>query len=217
MRIGGFRCFVLAAVCWCSVARADEPRLTDRGRLLVDGSVGGYASNNARSPGLTRYNDRSVWVSPALTYFVLDHIGLGGYVDFDAQQKRIYPQLTRHSFDLGAGLQTTLELPLSPRLGLLLRVSAGYTHRWVRAIEGGSFFSTGAEGRTQQQRTPLPGQGIPDTFHGFQGSVFVPLVFHVSDSVGLGLGPYLEWDVYAAKPRLDQLRVGASSWIACSF
>lgn len=60
-----------------SFARADEPaRLTDRGRIMPGGSVGGYVASN-QGTGLYSYADCAAWLQPSLVYFVRDHIGLG--------------------------------------------------------------------------------------------------------------------------------------------
>ncbi|MDB4985195.1 MAG: hypothetical protein JWN04_373 [Myxococcaceae bacterium] len=198
-------------------ARDEPPRLTDRGRLLLAGSFGGYWSNNADSPGLTRYPTWSVWTSPSLLYFVRDRLGLGAYLDY-SYRKLPGAIVSETRQELGGGIQAAYELAFTHRLGWLLTPQLGYERRWRTASDG----TDPPASRVWQQRSPLRIISQP-RFDQLRCALFAPIVYHVSDSVGIGLGPWLYWDFYIRPRDLDDgsryqhLRVGASSWIGGSF
>lgn len=201
-------------------ARAETaPRLTDRGRTMLAGSLGGFWSNNDRGPGLVVYPRWAVWLSPSALYFVRDRLALGGWAHY-GYQRLTGAAFTRVESELGAGVQAAYELALAPRLGLLLVPQLGYLRHW-RSLEEPPVFAGGA-GRTQQQRSPLAQQQLTGTEDQLQLALSAPLLVHVTDSVAVGFGPYLRWDYYIQARdwdggRYGHLRVGASTWIGGSF
>lgn len=60
------------------VSAAAAPRLTQRGRTMVFGAVGGFWSND--NGGLASYARWNVNVRPGALYFLRDNLGLGGSV-----------------------------------------------------------------------------------------------------------------------------------------
>jgi hypothetical protein len=112
-------CLALALVLVCAMsARADAPRLSDQGRLLISGAVGGAYSNDDESPGLTAYPDWAVWIAPSLLYFIRDRLGVGGYVDYGFERRPLLQSVLFSEHVLGLGVQGASELVLTPRLGL---------------------------------------------------------------------------------------------------
>jgi hypothetical protein len=122
-----------------------------------------------------------------------------------------------HSDRFTVGAQSLAELAFAPRLGLYFWITAGYVHERLRQRASTEFFTSNAQGATTQQTTPFADQRR----HGIEAMLFVPLTFHVSDSVALGLGPSLRWRGYLGRGEdassNDSVHLGASSWIGASF
>lgn len=233
--------FLLCLVLLPNPARASEaerPRLSDRGRTILAGGVGGYWSNNSTPyDGRLRGADWSVEVSPSFTYFIWQRIGLGAYAGYAHQRFRVLDKFPH--YDLGPalesresseslrldrfsmGAQSLWELALAPRLGFFFWVTAGYAHERLRERSSGEFSSSSAVGATSQQRLPFSGS-TNCCQHALEATLFVPLTFHVSDSVAVGFGPRVHWRGYFGREDDesevgDFLRVGANSWIGASF
>ena len=228
-------CFVLLPDP-ASASETERPRLSDRGRTILAGGVGGYWSNNSTPyDGRLRGADWSVEVSPSFTYFIWQRIGLGAYASYAHQRFRVLDKFPYYGLgpSLGwvessesvrldrfsVGAQSLWELALAPRLGLFFWVTAGYAYERLRPRSSEEFFSSNAAGATTQQRPP----GLPSCCqHAVDATLFVPLTFHVSDSVAVGFGPRIHWRSYFGRkddePEIgDFLRVGANSWIGASF
>jgi hypothetical protein len=124
---------------------------------------------------------------------------------------------------LGVGVQGASELVLTPRLGLFAFVSFGYAHviRTLDDITVGRI--TG--GRTFQQQSPLSSPDVTEGADRINAGLFVPLVFHLNESIGVGLGPRFFWQMYLGdvhdpehgNKRYHLLELGASTWIGGSF
>jgi hypothetical protein len=202
----------LWVVCWASLARADlPPRLTDHGRLVPGGSVGGFVASTG-GPGLYGYADSAVWLQPSVIYFIRDRIGIGGYVGYDFMRREVSLE-TNTGHGVSAGVIGAWELALGPKLGLLSMLQLGYLQRFVHRdglddFESAYDFEPSADSRL--------GQVV------IAGSL--PFLIHASSSVAFGLGPTVRWAPYVLAsseyPRATQFRplqVGASSWIGVSF
>jgi hypothetical protein len=231
--------FLLCLVMLPNPARASEtesPRLSDRGRTLLAGGVGGYWSNNSTPhDGPLRGADWSVEVSPSFAHFIWPRIGLGAYASYAHQRFRVLDRVPYYglgpsvestespeSFRLdrfSVGAQSLWELVLAPRLGFFFWVTAGYGYERLRQRSPEEFFTSSATGATTQQKL----SGSPSCCqHAFEATLFVPLTFHVSESVAVGFGPRVHWRSYFGRkddePEIgDFLRVGANSWIGASF
>ena len=122
---------------------------------------------------------------------------------------------------MSAGAQTMAELAITARVGLFFWIAAGYCHERARADDSTQFFTSSARGATTQQR--LPRGGLPRTSDALELWLFVPLTFHVSESVGLGFGPRLSWRGYFRRDGergvidANRTHIGASSWVGTSF
>ncbi len=230
--------FLIALVACAANAQAqsadDVDRFTDKGRIMVNGSIDGYWSNDEAFNRRKAFSDWEFSAWPRVVYFVADHIGIGlgagGGVFVDT-----WNSSRDRSRYAGAFLATVIELPLSERVSIIPMIDAGWVRRWtttqpippdeVNLIERRHFYRPWKTDR-----------------HVLRASLDLPLAFHVSSSVAIGLGPQLVYErtiaaedkkhvqtvqvpagVAAAAPeetgRLvkDRVRIGASTWIGFSF
>lgn len=65
---------------------ADGPRLSDRGRGLVAGAIGGYWSNGDESRHGVHEAEWAVEVAPSFTYFFWHRLGLGVYAGYGRER-----------------------------------------------------------------------------------------------------------------------------------
>ncbi|MEY2935519.1 MAG: hypothetical protein RL033_6268 [Pseudomonadota bacterium] len=203
--------------CSTSVAAAQgAPRLTDRGRTLLAGSIGVTWSNDHQSAGVARW---AAWVTPSLLCFVHDRLGIGGYLHYEYAA---FPGLffDRRERVLGLGAQSAYELVLAPRLGLLLTGQLGLQRRW-RTIDEPT--AEGADPQDNLQQSPLSSPSLAGKIDSIRMGGLLPLLLHLNESIGVGIGPYFFWDHYFTPTdprggaRYNLLRAGVSSWIGGSF
>ncbi len=177
---------------WCATAVAQSdvpaPTLTSRGRIMLAGQVSGFWSND--EPALFGSNRTwTVRADPALTYFVWDDLGFGTVLSGSYLRGEEFGGGELEERGLGIAAECVWNLSLGGGFSLMLRGSLGYQYaRAVLAIPVDQppdvFPVTGSwsELRHEQSRHYL----------GF--SVSLPLVYALSDSVGLGGGPTLSYD-----------------------
>ncbi|MDB4985196.1 MAG: hypothetical protein JWN04_374 [Myxococcaceae bacterium] len=221
------------ALSLCSTVRAQDaahlrmPRLSDRGRQMVDGSLGGSWSNE-REPGFDDRSPRySVWLQPSWVYFIRDRIGLGAYLGYrlsrvstgyDSQlyrqaregttSARLYSPLNH---DLSAGITAAVEVFVLGRLSLYARPYLGLSVLW-RAFSYSNLDPGHPEAHV---RSPFGFHVEHDHELRAQLGVRLPLVYQLSNAVGLGFGPDLLWENLAGD--FNALRLGVSSWLALSI
>lgn len=219
---------------------AAPPRLSDRGRTLIAGGISGYwaTDKNLVRQAATEW---AVDVAPSVAYFFWQRVALGAYGGYGRTQERLFsPPVV---FGLGpqgwfpsdptaeqlrtaairkidrftAGLQGIAELALAPRLGLFVWMTTGYAYERSRLeMPEGSPWSSNIQGGAARLSPPMV-WGDNRSAHAMDASLFVPLTFHVSGSVALGMGPYVSWRGYFKGENGHSVRIGASSWIGASF
>lgn len=160
-------------------------RLTDRGRWLLSGAVGGSWSND-RADWIGALEHWRVYGTPAATYFARDRIGVGLAVSASASDT-VQPFVGYRDYGLAAGVEAAFEIPLGTRLGLLFRPFVGYQQQWRDYRLDPSLLQPLSTYPGDDSR-PLPGSdraqlGYVRTWLGLQ------LLVHLSSSVALGVGP----------------------------
>lgn len=221
-----FALIALALVTSTARAQAAPERATDQSRVMVGGALAGYWSNEADSSHRYRDADWAIEIAPSITYFVRPRVGVGVYGGYGLKRYSRVPewggaaaQSELEQQQMSAGLQLAGELPLGTRVGLFAWGAFGYvrttTKETVRAIEGG----LGPRSDFAQQGVPFRTDHLESQRHGLRASLFLPLAFHASSSVVLGLGPVIRWIGYVGNDdeRFQSWRIGASSWIGASF
>lgn len=223
--------FLLALLASATVhAQAAEvrtvPRLSDRGRQMVEGAVGGSWSNESE-PGF--YNRSPVWsvyAQPSWLLFVRDRVGLGLYVGYEVRRPStgLDRELASQSpqdlsgpplppiwqapieHDVAAGVSAAFELVLGGPVSLFVRPYLGLSWRTrernMFGLDPGAPSGVAVRQVTQVDRRTQVG-------------VRVPLVVQLSSHVGLGFGPDFLWENLAGD--FNAVRFGFTSWIARSF
>lgn len=182
---------VAAATMWLGTmaARADSvpapktPRLTDRGRLVLSGSVGGSWSND-HSGLYGALKHWSVYGRPSALYFLRDGIGLGLVLSGGASSTR-GSYASYRDLDVAFGPEAAFEIALGSRLGLLWRPFVGYLQQWRDEETGELIEDLNSGALTPASRAR--GVGYVRTWLSLQ------LLFHLSPSVAIAAGP----DVWA--------------------
>lgn len=204
-------------------ALAQDGHLTDRGRTLIGGSIAASFSNDTKHPGLYRYATWAYWIRPSVICFVKNGVGLGAFVDYASARHDLDLEVRREHAVAG-GLQALWELRLADQLGLQLHGLFGYGRMWSRStlLPDGLSTNDNAPGATAQPRLPRRRRRWLDK-HQIRGGLLVPLVFHLSPSVGVGFGPevYVR-ATYAVEPIFERKHarrweIGASSWIGVAL
>ena len=211
-------------------ARAEEPpRLSDGGRTMVGGPLGGswwMRPEPIHSPGrgIPRWE---AWLRPSIVHFVRDRVGLGLYGGYGATRGRFEPFTDYWDQAVSLGATAAIEAVVSGRFGLFLLPYFGYARRWREAEHD---FQAWAGSATEPYESR-------QTDNRLQFGLSIPLVFHVSESVAIGFGPNLLIELiyldqkgvpaydFGLGPPLPTtmsrdfvgLRMGAESWIAYSF
>lgn len=226
----------LGMLSWSTLVHAEsgmdlpEPRFTDRGRLMLGGSVQGYISNDTSLDGTRTFADWLASAWPEATYFVRDRLGMGVAAGGGISQTSYLFDNERTAWHVGALVGVTSELRLSERVSFLPRVWLGFiheqsqltttVHRSPGVIEQGPYSST-VERETTRNSLRLV--------------VEVPLIVHLSSSIAVGVGPliffdHIRWsrssteneygDGYGYLPSSsshNRLRLGLSTWVGASF
>jgi hypothetical protein len=184
----------------------DPPRLTDRGRTLLSGAVGGWYSPEEESP--TRW---SVEVRPAFLRFVVDHLAIGGYLNVGAMRRDVLvlgpygptERVKTVNTRAGGGVQVLYEVELASNMGLVLSSSLGTD--WTQSTSDPSYATLPRDTRR----------------HLLQVGLTAPLLFHLSDAVGVGFGPFAALDYIIEGATYDDgplsTRFGVTSAIYWSF
>jgi hypothetical protein len=179
-----------------------EPGLSDRGRILLSGMVGGSWSRDHDS----RIGTLDSWRlngTPSVTYFLRDHIGaglhLGAGVSRSAGGNTRRPILLRNVSHLQVGVHGLFEIVLRRRLSLLLWPALAYVHEWIHPslVSDGTFgFGSNppAVGATFQQQAALSAPFRRNEIGYVRCALSVPLLVRLSPSVGIGFGPDLWFD-----------------------
>lgn len=150
---------------------ANSRRLTDRGRWLIAGSVNG-AWGYGGAHGFGSPKRWFVQGSPQVSYFVRDRIGVGISVQGGIGDG-IWGDYRARSSSLGAGVSGAFELPLSVRLGLLLRPFLGYHQQW----------------RSLSTRREAPGMVKQQQLGALRLELGMELLVHLTEHVALAAGP----------------------------
>ena len=147
-------------------AQESEPsrRLTDRGRAMLTGSVGGWFSPDDPATRTARW---SIDLRPGFYLFVQNRFAVGAYCGVGVQRRQV--RVDSIAIGAGGGLQVLYEVELGERLGLVLAPWLGYD--WWRETYA-------ADSSDQSQALQI--------------GLSLPLLVHLSDSVGVGFGPYAE-------------------------
>lgn len=191
------RLLLVIALLAAGSASAQEPRLSDRGRLLIAGELGGWWQN---------HDNWHVGIGPSLAYFVRDRMGLGGYLTYE-NGRQGWPGTRLRSYQLGVA--SVNELALGARLGLWLDLHAGYLHRDQDGVPTFNLFPTAGEPTGVSAFTT-------GSKHWARFGLFVPLVYQLNHHVGVGIGPDLAID-WSPKDAAVDVQVGLKTWIPVSI
>lgn len=224
--------FVLLTLLACAAVHAQAPeaapsaRLSDRGRQMVEGALGGSWSNESEPGFFDRSPVWSVYAQPSWLLFIRDRIGLGAYAGYqvrrpstglDPETAMQAPQdlsgqpvpkiwIAPIEHDFSAGVSAAFELALSGRVSLFVRPYLGMA-LLRREVNSFRWSPAASSGVVLQQVTRLDWRS--------QAGVRLPLVVQVSSHVGLGFGPNFVWENLAGE--FNSVRLGFTSWIARSF
>ncbi len=179
-----------------------EPGLTERGRFLVSGMVGGSWSRDHDSR-IGTLNSWRLNGTPSATYFLRDHIGaglhIGAGVSRSAGGDTRRPLLLRNVSHLQVGVHGLFEIALTRRLSLLLWPALAYVHEWIHPllVSDGTFGfggNPGAAGATFQQQATLASPIRRYELGYVRCALSMPLLVRLSPSIGIGFGPDLWLD-----------------------
>jgi hypothetical protein len=173
-----------------------EATLTSRGRLLLAGDLLGNWSND----GPAVHGSLSRWEvdgSVKLLHFVRDQIGIGASAGGGASARYLTSSssaLEERANHVRTGVHAAFDVPLTARLSLLLQPALLYFYQWLTVDVASSPFdafggSPPSAGATFQQQATLSAARRVFTLSYVRLALSVPLVVHVSNSVGLGFGP----------------------------
>jgi hypothetical protein len=175
-----------------AVAAAQEEgppgTLTSRGRIMLAGQVSGFWSNDA--PALFgNYPTWTLRADPALTYFVRDDLGVGAVLTGGYTRGDRFGGWEVAERELGIAPEFVWNLPLGGGFSLMLRAAFGYVHTWavvttVTEPAIGDFVVDASSLRLRQEQSR----------HYLGVSASLPLIYAVSEAVGLGGGPTLSYD-----------------------
>jgi hypothetical protein len=172
---------------------------------MLAGQVSGFWSND-RPAVYGSYPTWTLRADPALTYFVRQDVGVGGVLTGGYTRAERFGGGNLEERALGIAAECVWNLVLGGGFSLMLRGSLGYLHAQAIASlvvdPSSADFGPIAEGswllRSRQRRHYL---GV---------SASLPIVYTLSDSVGLGAGPTLSYDyLVRGTSKLDGL--GATS------
>jgi hypothetical protein len=179
-----------------SVAHAQDSetsqRLTDRGRAMLTGTVGGWYSPDEPHTRSVRW---SVDLRPGFYWFVQNRFAVGAYLDLGVQRRQVRAEST--AIGAGGGLQLLYEVELGERLGWMLSPWLGYDW-WQEGFDADTVYHSQA----------------------VEFGLSLPVVVHLSSSVGVGFGPYADLNYTLGGLPTNQLlqqRYGVSSTFFWSF
>jgi hypothetical protein len=128
--------------------------------------------------------ETKIQVAPALAFFLLHNLAVGGFLDLTHKLEDDGSSTT-----LGVGPLVGYNIPVGARLSLFPTAGVGYT--WAKT------------------RTDLPGGTRSSTYDAFRLIVRAPLLFHPFPHVFVGLAPYLQWGLTAKSEGTDQPKARA--------
>jgi hypothetical protein len=186
---------LLLSLCASASAQADAQatstppakQLTSRGRLVIDGGVGGsYSSDRTGGPDALKH--WRVYAAPSLTYFLRERIGIGLSFGGGMSESRYVTlnsyMATYRDSHVYLGLSGAFDLPLSDRLSFLFQPELGYTSLWRKdalldyATSGGLLDPSVIERPNYHQQS-------------VRGVLNVRLLVRMSPSLAIGGGPDL--------------------------
>lgn len=213
-------------------------RLSDKGRVLLEGSMGGEW---ARKP--PPYSEAVKWavhVQPGVTYFVRDRLGIGGAFGAGLTERPYLAYGAPHDaaardFEFWIGPHALWDVPMTERVSLLVRPGVFYSRRFrhLRNVP------TPDQGATVSDPTQIDIDRAEYDARFVRFALSLPLTLHLSSSVALGFGPAGWFDYFvsqhpratlgppAVSPNDEYLRgtsyprtrmvIGLASWIGGSF
>jgi hypothetical protein len=204
-------------------------RLTARGRFMPSGSIGAFWSNDEPA-FFASYGSYATWnleVAPSLVYFVRDDLGVGLAASFGYQRGRFSQTDRFKSYDVSLGVNAIWNVRLGGRLSLMVQPFVGYAQSslierfrrpWYEDIGLGPSASASDASETEKSTWLL-------RYARF--GLALPLVFAISDAVGIGVGPDLLYDLcfrvarisssVEARSRRNRARIGAFAGVYASF
>ena len=128
----------------------------------------------------------NITIAPALTFFVAQNLGVGGFLVFQHQSfdQSKTEMVKASSTLLRLGPEVSYNVRFGPALSLFPRVSLGY-----------------ASLSTSVEETPQGGDKYEESGHGFSLSFFVPVLFHPMPHFFLGFGPAATFDLSSSVTR----------------
>jgi hypothetical protein len=184
-----------------SSARADE-RLSDRGRVLIAGTVGGWWANR---------DDWHIHVDPSASYFLIDRLALGGYLGYSDRRTAPYGLRQR---DFSLGVQAVGDLPLGKHVSWFAVAKVGYTYR-----RGDHYPALGVPGLPSEDQfnDGFGYSAFTPIRHYVNFGLFLPFVVQFNEHVGLGFGPDIQIDWPPADYYSIDVRLGLATWIPISI
>jgi hypothetical protein len=178
-------------------ARASD-RLTSRGRFMPGGEVSAFWSND--QPTLFgNYATYSTWdlsVAPSLVYFVRDDIGIGIAGGGGYRRGKLSPRERYSTSEWSIGATFVWNVSLGARFSLMLRPFLGYA--WAEQKDHVIFPSEFAG-----PNVLVPGAldddplfvGVTSRLSYVRFALSLPVVYAITDSVGIGIGPNFLYDL----------------------
>lgn len=159
--LGSSLALALAVVATTSPAHAQAERFGAQGDLAISSDVGLSVQHQFEGGGATTFV-----LNPAADYFVIDHLSVGGYVNF--------------SHSGGSGASAT-NIGIGPRVGYDINLSSQFSF-WPKA--GLSF------NHTSTSVGPIDGSNSELAIN-----LFAPFLFHPVEHFFLGFGPNFDVDL----------------------
>jgi hypothetical protein len=179
---------------------SDGTHFTSQGRSLVSGRLAGAYTEATPVGG---YPGPSWWlsISPGLLYFVRERVGLGAFTSISVSRAT---RVDATVLTLGVGAQALYDWRLADRVSLLIAPYLAYRL-----------------GRNEWREVSVGQSGL-------ELGVSLPLTYHASSAVALGLGPSVSslWQFAASQRGVEPgtlvdssggLTVGLNSFIGYSF
>jgi hypothetical protein len=176
--------------------RADSPSglFGDRGQIAISSDAGLSLSNTSISG--QDGSATSLIIRPAVDWFVIDSLSLGGFVGIE--------------YNSAPGGSSTA-MSIGPRVGYNLRFSERFSV-WPKI--GFSFASTSQKEDDQTLPTGEVIEGSDETSTSLQLNLFVPVMFHPVEHFFLGLGPAFDLDLTGdAKATTIAARLTIGGWL----
>lgn len=176
-------CIAVVSICTAhaqSTADNSTSHLTSRSRIMLTGGVNiSFANDSGTTAGGKRW---STQVSPGITYFLRERIGLGAFASLGYHNRPWGGDLA-----VGGGIQGMFDAPLSERVSLF--VNPWWSVHWTRTSRPHPWVFADTEiGPT----LTTDRQHASGWFT--QLGVFLPIMLKLNAHLGLGIGPYATLD-----------------------